>query len=740
MYSVFISKEIGPKKLNIIKEIIQKYDAIITDDINEANLIVENNLSMLNMSPTQPKTITADCLILMNDDLINFNYLSNIFLRNKTFDFINCSDDTINQCTILIKTMDDKISKENPDYYLTDTFIKEKIPNCVHVNWLYQLQHSSTYIFPHNYLSCTKNFNSPKTKQKIITKSIQDKQEHHFDYTNSFIKMAFEMQKKYKYSFDRLKRELEMLNPLNKKLKEEKLDVFIDACQIGFAKLRSMPNTDESIDIYSQYQDQCKPDLNDKKYPSEQIRSSILCGPFKHTGRWSYSETRHLIYILNESFYTGSIFNKKNKIDWPYVASHIPGRNPKCCQDKYCQLVKEHAIDDFEKNKKDEIIDKRTFNKILRKSFTKEQENLILQEIYRRIKEEQLVTTKDISEIALSLFYSPLFLSVKAIISSCLSRQEWPFDKEGNLNIPNLDDEINKILPIAEEDHNELMLKYNIKPFKGSHSWVLKFMKRNNLVFRETHVERRGSINDDDVDVFLSKLADALITYGKGRILNVDETFINTFNNHIKQIALKGQSSVRVSKDTFSAKEGTTYLATIALDPEVRFPLYIIAKGRSTVCEQKYKLEDGDDKVNHSLNGWSTADVIIDYLKWISELLNGEPFALLIDTYRAHMQKKVLAAAKKLGIELIFIPPCGTGQFQPLDRYVFGFVKKKLRSYTIEINESNKKERFRIVHQNISEIWNDMSSKVIEKAWDIPGLNKYVYPDPDDTQDPDYTK
>lgn len=170
MYSVFISKEIGPKKLNIIKEIIQKYDAIITDDINEANLIVENNLSMLNMSPTQPKTITADCLILMNDDLINFNYLSNIFLRNKTFDFINCSDDTINQCTILIKTMDDKISKENPDYYLTDTFIKEKIPNCVHVNWLYQLQHSSTYIFPHNYLSCTKNFNSPKTNKKSLQK------------------------------------------------------------------------------------------------------------------------------------------------------------------------------------------------------------------------------------------------------------------------------------------------------------------------------------------------------------------------------------------------------------------------------------------------------------------------------------------------------------------------------------------------------------------------------------------
>lgn len=329
-------------------------------------------------------------------------------------------------------------------------------------------------------------------------------------------------------------------------------------------------------------------------------------------------------------------------------------------------------------------------------------------------------------------------MSIKAIISESLSKHEWPFSKDGVLDIPNLDEEVSKLLPLAEDDQEEIMQKYNIKPFKGSQSWVLKFMKRNNLVFRSAHLERRGSIDSDNVDDFLTKLADALITYGKKRILNVDETLINTFNNHMKQIAPKGQSNIKVTKDKYSEKEGTTYLATISLDPELRFPLYIIAKGKSDVCEQKYKLEKNDDLIRHSINGWTTADTMIDYLNWLSKLMNGEPCALLLDTYRAHMQKKVLDEANKLRIELIFIPPCGTGEYQLLDRYVFGVLKKQLRSYKIEITEDNNKERFRIVHQNVSEIWKSIHSSVIEKAWNIPGLDKYVYPDPDNKNDPDY--
>ena len=72
---------------------------------------------------------------------------------------------------------------------------------------------------------------------------------------------------------------------IQQKFKRRKLDIFIDVCQIGFAKLRSMTKTDDSHYIYEQYHDQCTLSLNDKKYPSQQIRSSVLCRSLKHTGK-----------------------------------------------------------------------------------------------------------------------------------------------------------------------------------------------------------------------------------------------------------------------------------------------------------------------------------------------------------------------------------------------------------------------------------------------------------------------
>lgn len=93
---------------------------------------------------------------------------------------------------------------------------------------------------------------------------------------------------------------------------------------------------------------------------------------------------------------------------------------------------------------------------------------------------------------------------------------------------------------------------------------------------------------------------------------------------------------------------------------------------------------------------------MIRYLDWLSELKNRKPFALLLDSYKAHMQKQVLDHARELKIDLIFIPPCGTSIFQPLDRFVFGFLKQKLRTCDVELNESCGDKRFSIIHQKVS--------------------------------------
>ena len=49
-----------------------------------------------------------------------------------------------------------------------------------------------------------------------------------------------------------------------------------------------------------------------------------------------------------------------------------------------------------------------------------------------------------------------------------------------------------------------------------------------------------------------------------------------------------------------------------------------------------------------------------------------------------------------------------TGTYQPLDRRIFGIVKKQLQAQSFDENENDKKRAdfFRIFHRNDKNIWN----------------------------------
>ena len=468
------------------------------------------------------------------------------------------------------------------------------------------------------------------------------------------------------------------------------------------------------------------------------LKNSVLFGFIKHEGRWSQNETRRLIFVLHESAFTGNLFNAENDIDWIFVAKNVPGRTPDSCMRKYLLLVENGDIDQIENADITLKIQNNEFQRAFRKAFMNEQENEIYDEIIQRLNRNELVRTIDISSIARNIYNSGLSLAIKSIINEHLKARKWPFDINGKINILNFNEVVNERIQNAEENKEDFMRKYDIKKFVGSSSWVYDFMKRHHLSFRAAHYQRRGAIREEDIDQFLGKLADALVKYERKFILNVDETFINVFNDPIITISIKGQDTIKIEKEKYASKEGTTYLATLSMDPEVRLPLFIIAKGKTKNAEKKYEIPDCNDQLDHTINGWSTADSMISYLLWLSKQMDGHPLALLLDTYKAHMHPKVLQIAESLNIELIFIPPCGTGEFQPLDRFIFGFLKKKLRSESLEYDKDNYSERFRIIHSKVLSIWTEMTPELITKAWDIPDLNHYVYVNPDDENDQDF--
>lgn len=76
--------------------------------------------------------------------------------------------------------------------------------------------------------------------------------------------------------------------------------------------------------------------------------------------------------------------------------------------------------------------------------------------------------------------------------------------------------------------------------------------------------------------------------------------------------------------------------------------------------------------------------------------------------------------------------------FPAAGSFCFRCSKKKLRAIRFHIDDSNFKNRHKLVHEKVSEIWREMHDELIIKAWDIPELEKYLYTDPDDSKDKDY--
>lgn len=81
----------------------------------------------------------------------------------------------------------------------------------------------------------------------------------------------------------------------------------------------------------------------------------------------------------------------------------------------------------------------------------------------------------------------------------------------------------------------------------------------------------------------------------------------------------KGKESIRATKDNLNVKEGTTFIGTICMNPNVKIPLSLVAKGKTVRCQKKYENENSEELITHSQNGWVTPTVMITYLRWLAK-------------------------------------------------------------------------------------------------------------------------
>jgi hypothetical protein len=94
---------------------------------------------------------------------------------------------------------------------------------------------------------------------------------------------------------------------------------------------------------------------------------------------------------------------------------------------------------------------------------------------------------------------------------------------------------------------------------------------------------------------------------------------------------------------------------------------------------------------------------------------------LVLDQFDAHDNVAVYKRADELNIEMIFIPRGGTGQYQPLDRSVFGALKSKGRTkWNQHIFQKPGAGCTRAeAAELLLECWDELSEACIQSGWDL---------------------
>ena len=142
----------------------------------------------------------------------------------------------------------------------------------------------------------------------------------------------------------------------------------------------------------------------------------------------------------------------------------------------------------------------------------------------------------------------------------------------------------------------------------------------------------------------------------------------------------------KVRKDRQRGKY--TYCATICDNSAVQAVLPQFLIGKSTHLPKKlvkafHALPSTQLQLLREKSSWVTSETMLQMLKELKQALL--PFLgtmrpiLLLDCANAHLAKPVIQGAKKMGIQLLFIPASATSLVQPADVMVFAAFKVYLR-------------------------------------------------------------
>ena len=168
--------------------------------------------------------------------------------------------------------------------------------------------------------------------------------------------------------------------------------------------------------------------------------------------------------------------------------------------------------------------------------------------------------------------------------------------------------------------------------------------------------------------------------FAAGRIYNVDETGLLTSHKPPKVITCKGEKQVGqiVSADrgVLVTMCGSVNAIGNSIPPLLIFPR-VNFRHHMLIGAPAGTIGDANP------SGWMNSDI---FLEWLAHFINHSgsapenPTLLLMDNHASHVNLPIIDKAKEHGVVLLTLPPHTSHRLQPLDRSVYGPLKKYFNS------------------------------------------------------------
>ncbi|PZC71419.1 hypothetical protein B5X24_HaOG213482 [Helicoverpa armigera] len=239
----------------------------------------------------------------------------------------------------------------------------------------------------------------------------------------------------------------------------------------------------------------------------------------------------------------------------------------------------------------------------------------------------------------------------------------------------------------------ELATQYNLKRpatwaenEMAGEEWFRSFLNRNPSlsvrVAQATSLSRATSFNKTNVEAFYDNLQVVMDRhpYEPQDIYNVDETGVTTVQKPDKVIARCGTRQVGA---VTSAERGTLVTVAFAVNAlgNTMPPFFIFPRVRY----HDHFVRDGPVGSVGAANpsGWMQDLSFLEFLKHFKKFCNASlthKVLLVLDNHSSHIHINTLDYCKENGITLLSFPPHCSHKLQPLDRSVFGPLKKAINT------------------------------------------------------------